>query len=304
MFAGCQYEDTGIEQYYFSLIAASFYQLVFLPACAVVWAFIRYRQGRGEVLPNMFASMGVLVYHYCPVICLLVVSMLQCQDVDEEQLLVAEMTQKCWTGSHLKYIFLVIIPLVVWLILCHGIAFVCIVKPPPLKICLLAHSYLTAGFKIKRTSWEIRMSLCRIAMAFLSISFSVLDNFSSAILFSCILGYTIQSHVKWTPHKQLVHDIMTVTGQLTAVVVTFSAVQGGDQLVLTLACFGTCSVLALGIFGLKKPNAHQVITLANRESNWSSQIQPVLYPEPSVEESQSSLKPPPPSFASEMSYLK
>ena len=99
-------------------------------------------------------------------------------------------------------------------------------------------------------------------------------------------------------------DIMTVAGQLTAVVAMFSAVQGGDALVLTLVCFGTCSVLALGVLGLKKPNAHQVTTLVNRENCWSSQIQPAIYPELSAEESQSSLKPPPPSVASEMSYLQ
>jgi len=38
-----------------------------------------------------------------PVLTLLVVNMWQCEGVDEQRLLVADMTQKCWTGACLRY---------------------------------------------------------------------------------------------------------------------------------------------------------------------------------------------------------
>ena len=300
LFAGCQYQEMGIEQHYFQVIAGSFYPVLFFLACILIWTLAKCsRLAKANMLLSMLASALICVYHYFPTLCLLAVSLWQCQTVEGESLLVADMTQKCWTGVHLRYALTVSIPLAVFLTLSHGVAFVCILKPTPSRLLSLCRTYLTAGYKDNRKSWEIRMCIYRTAMALLSLSYPGLDSFSAAILFSCAIGFSIQSYVKWTPYKRPVHNTMAVAGQLVALVIIFSGIQGGDSLVLSLACISSCSIFAFGVLALRQLNVY-LISPISQEQYSTSQMkrEEVLFPMASMEESQGNLKPPPSSFES------
>jgi hypothetical protein len=143
------------------------------------------------------------------------------------------------------------------------------------------------------------MAVCRIAMAFLSLSYSTLEGFSSAILLSCVIGFTIQSYVKWVPYKRPVHNTMAVFGQFAALGVIFAGVQGGDYAVLTFACLGTLSVIVLGLLALRKLNIYTMIMpVFSQEKQWSSpqKHEESIFQVSSLEESEGHLHPPPPSF--------
>ena len=289
----------GTEQSYFQLIAVSFYPILFLLACASVWILVNCKQLRNgsDTLSSILAATWVCVYHYSPVFCLLVVGMWQCKEVEGRSLLVADMTQTCWTGSHLRYVLTVTVPLAVLLIVNHGIAVLCILKPPPSRVFAAFHSYLIAGLKEEQKHWELRMSLCRAAFAFLFISFPALEAFSSAILLTCVLGFCIQSYVKWRPYKQPIHNNMAVAGHLAELVIMFSGVQGEDVLVVTLACLCTSSVLVLGLLALRQPSTY-LVSPESQAKLPSEQMKhrDTLFPLSSMEMSEASLKPPPPSL--------
>ena len=304
-FADCQYQGTSIEQPYFQLISASLYPGVFPLACLLIWAFASCK-GYKEALPRLLASVWICLHHYSPALSLVLVCMWQCQEVEGQSLLVADMTQKCWTGAHLRYTLTVAVPLAVMLGVNYGVAFVCILKPPDLRVCRLCHSYLTAGFHENQKEWGIRVCLSHLLLVLLSLLYPATDSFSSAVFLSCVLGFSIQSHVKWTPYELPILNTTAVVGDCAALVLMFAGVQGKDLPVLVITCFCTGSLLTLGLVSVCKSNISRIGYEVTREMYSNPQIKREEAPLQlfSMNESQESLKPPPPSLEMACSHIE
>jgi len=297
VYADCQ--DAALH--YFQVVALSFYPILLLTGCAVVWFLVKLRSILDEKLVVMASAGCVTLYSYLPVLWLVVVSLSQCQEVAGESWLVADMTEKCWTGNHLRYTLTVTLPILVLLPAGYFFAVLCLFKPPKARVCRNFHKYLTAGYTVDKNYWEIYRLIREIVLAALSLAYPFLDSFSSSILLFCIFGFSLQSDIKWSPYQCPSLLLMNVASYLSAAAITWSAVWAIDSLVVSLATGGTMSVLLIGSQVVRRPKRYVVTEIMNKD-DFSSAF-PRNRSSLWMDDSRDVLNVPPPSFNEQRSQF-
>ena len=287
---GCQNQD--ISQPYFQALVLSCYPVLLLLACALFWFLAKFKHERKEMLVAIASASCVAVYSYLPVLVLVVVTMHQCQEVEGTSWLVADMTEQCWSGEHLCYTLAITIPLLIFVVNGYCFAVLCILKPPKSLVCERFHKYLTAEYREEMKHWEVYQILRKLALAGLSLAYSKLQTFSSSIFLVCILGFSIQSDIKWAPYKFPVLAKMYLCAYLCAIVILYSIIDLHERGVTLVASIGTAIILGhIGVFTVRK-NYYQVTMVASKEgfAAVEEQRRPVISV---LEDSQEELNPPP-----------
>lgn len=248
--AGCY----NLKEPYFQSIVLACYPVLLLVFSVVWWCVALHKCGGKQGM--VWAASYVALYHYLPVLCLVVVVLCQCQEVEGEKWLVTDMTQQCWTATHKIFVLTLTIPLIILVAAAHLLAVLCILKPPATPTYQAIHQYFTAGLKENWKHLELRLILRRLAFCFLSLAYPHLQPFSSSILCSCLLGSSIQTDTVRHPYMFPSLNKLSLATYLSSAAILFTIATKDEYFSLALACFGTMSVLGLGAAALLKKNEY------------------------------------------------
>lgn len=295
IYRGCQ--DSNFSQFYFQVIVLACYPVLLVVSCALYWFIAKCRDnsGRKEVLAKIVSASCVAIYSYLPVLTLVVVTVCQCQEVEGSSWLVADMTEKCWTGEHLRYALALALPLLLLILVGYCFAVFCIVKPPNNQACQHFHEYLTAECQKKMKHWEVYKLLRSLALASISLAYPKLQAFSSSILLVCTLGFSLQSDIKWSPYKSPILATVNMVSNLSIVLILFAVVDFKESIVTLLASLGAVAVVLSGIVLIWKGNRYAV----GKNKVLDAFAAADLHKQPEMlgnEESQEGLNPPNPSL--------
>jgi len=286
--AGCN----SMKELYYQAIVASCYPAVLFLTSSLCWSFAQHKRICGATGAVVLASSFLAVYHYLPVLCLVMASLGQCQEVEGEMWLVSDMTQKCWTGIHRLFVFTLGIPLLVIVVFAHSIAILCIVKPPNAKLFQAIHLYLLAGLKDKLKFWELRLIVRRMTLCFLALAYPRLDSFSATVLCACLHGSSIQTDARLRPYKFPVVNALSLTAHLSVAAVLFTLTVKNEYFSIAVTGLGTAIVLGVSGAAVYRTRKYVLRLKENPVIGWN------LTPQSSVShimESAGVLDPPPPS---------
>lgn len=281
-------------------ITLSCYPLLLLTASCLFWS-LRCLWHRKQVLVVTISAGCTALYIYLPVLSFVVVSILQCQEVAGDNWLVADMTEKCWSRKHLLYVWALAVPLLVLIVGSHIFAILCCVKPPNSQVYHNFQKYLTSGYTEELNYWEIYFMVRKLELAYLSLLYPILEAFSSSVLFVCILGFSLQSDIKWAPYKYPLLAKLKFASHITVVLVLFTSIHQNEPLITSFATAGTSILLLLGTLMVVRSNRYAVgvIRCENDFDTLQHRCQASQSPLAVFEESQDDLSPPAPSLLSQ-----
>jgi len=284
VYSGCAHGD--LSAVYLQAVVLSSFSLVLFLTCVVFWSLAGWCGAVRAV--SVKASCAVL-YTYLPVLCLVVVSLCQCQEVAGETWLVADMTEKCWQGDHLRFVLALAVPLFVFIVLGYFFALLCLFCPLKGQVCCCFHVYLTAEYKEQVEYWEVYKMLRKLELAVLSLAYPELSIFSSSILFICILGFSLQSDIKWAPYRFPSLARINIASHLCTAFIVFAVIHLNSHIITAIASLGTVVLFILGAVEVCKGNPYIVAislrkvddSLGPHDSMWSGS-QHALTPPPSL----------------------
>ena len=254
LYPGCQYQDLGINYFYFQVIAVAFFPLAIGVVAATIWLVAEAKlRLPWQKLLEVIASTSLLgAYTFLPTLALMTFSMFQCQQVESRTWLVADMSQVCWTGDHELYIKSVAVPLLIFVILAHLSVCLLLWRNPNYAILRNVHKYLESGFELRYQKWELQVLLRKFVLACLSLTYTKLDRYSQIVLFSCVIGISFYQDSKRLPYASRWLNVMNLLSHVAVFATVFIADSGTTSQVLGISCAGTFLVISSGAVALKQ----------------------------------------------------
>ena len=277
VYSGCQFRHVDIGEFYFQVVVVAFYPLLLAISAGIIWlvANIKLHYALKTLCKRILVSSLICIYTFLPVLSLLTISLYQCQEISGRDWLVADMSQPCWTGSHLLYIATLSVPLLLFLVLSH--AFVIYTLGRKMKEGVLSdfHKYLSAGLQSKFQHWERRILIRKAEMVLLSLAYPHLDSFSQVILFNCIIGAAIQKDIIVLPYISKWLNAMHVMTYISIFAIVSVADSGSDIAISTVSCTGTGLILVFACFSIRDKMTDRGLQYAVEEHSLNSEY-PVL----------------------------
>ena len=248
IYSGCQYRYLTAGAYYFQVIATTFYPLLLVLTACFFWSIaeLKLRYGFKKMFRVILSTSLVTVYTFLPALSLMIISMYQCQEVAGDTWLVADLSQRCWTGRHLYYVEGVTVPLVVAIMAYHFMVNLVLKRKWQLEVLVNFQVYLKSGFKMRRENWELRVMLRKILLLYLSLAYSKLDRFSHIVLFSCIIGSSIHTELKSMPYVSYWLNVMNLSSHVSVFAIVLLSESGSEAELTAVSCIGTFLVMGLG----------------------------------------------------------